>query len=69
MAKASERKGVRTEELPCCAAERRRQLDSIRLNYLTFPVIRSIPYPTCKMVLQIRVYERPGEADEEGPPA
>jgi hypothetical protein len=60
MAKASERKGVRTEELDCCRAERKKQLESIRLGYVTFPVIRSVPCPTCKMVLKIRVYERPG---------
>jgi len=61
MAKASERKGVRTEEYACCAAERRKHLDSIRKNYVTFPVIRSVPCPTCKKVLHIRVYERPGD--------
>lgn len=61
MAKASERKGLRTDEMACCAAERKRQLDSIRLNFVTFPVIRSVPCPECKMVLKIRVYERPTE--------
>jgi hypothetical protein len=61
MAKASERKGIRTDERECCLAERRKQLDNIRMNYLTFPVIRSIPCPTCKMILHIRVYERPGD--------
>ena len=61
MAKASERKGIRTDERECCLAERRKQLENIRLDYVTFPVIRSIPCPTCKMVLHIRVYERPGD--------
>jgi hypothetical protein len=59
MAKASERKGIRKDERECCLAERQKQLENIRLNYVTFPVIRSIPCPTCKMVLHIRVYERP----------
>jgi len=59
MAKASERKGVRTEELECCGEERRRQLESIRLNFVTFPVIRAVPCPACRMVLKIKVYERP----------
>jgi hypothetical protein len=59
MAKASERKGIRTDERECCLAERRKQLETIRFNYVTFPVIRSIPCPTCKMILHIRVYERP----------
>jgi len=61
MAKASDRKGIRTEEYECCAAERRKWLEQIRSSYLTFPVIRSVPCPTCKKILQIRVYERPDE--------
>jgi hypothetical protein len=61
MAKASERKGVRTDERACCLAERRKQLENIRLNYVSFPVIRSIPCPGCKMILHIRVYERPAD--------
>lgn len=59
MAKASERKGIRKDERECCLAERRKQLEAIRLGYASFPVIRSIPCPTCKMILHIRVYERP----------
>ena len=61
MAKASDRKGIRTEELECCREVRRKLLEQIRLSYASFPVIRSIPCPTCKMILQIRVYERPAE--------
>ena len=61
MAKASERKGIRTEEYPCCAEERARQMASIRQNYLSFPVIKSIPCPGCSKILQIRVYEAPGD--------
>ncbi len=60
MAKASERKGVRTEEYECCAATRRKLLETIRQTYVNFPVIRKIPCPTCKKVLMITVYERPG---------
>jgi len=60
MAKASDRKGVRKDERECCLAVRRKQMDSIRLNIVSFPFIRSIPCPTCKMVLHFRVYERPG---------
>lgn len=63
MAKASERKGLRTDEGPCCAATRKRVMDSIRLNYLSFPVIRRMACPECKMILNIRVLERP---EDEG---
>jgi hypothetical protein len=31
---------------------------SIAQNYLSFPVIKNIVCPTCKMVLPIRVYSR-----------
>ncbi|MBM4265217.1 MAG: hypothetical protein FJ144_01165 [Deltaproteobacteria bacterium] len=58
MAKASERKGVRTEELACCKRTRDKEMESIRLNYLSFPVIKKIVCPTCQMVLPIRVYSR-----------
>lgn len=59
MAKASERKGPRKDERECCTEVRRKLMAQIRLSYATFPVIRSVVCPTCKMVLQIRVYERP----------
>ena len=58
MAKASERKGPRVEEYECCARVRAQEMRSIGLNYLSFPVIKKIACPTCKMVLQIRVYSR-----------
>ena len=63
MAKASDRKGLRTDEGACCAATRKRVMDSIRKNYLTFPVIRRMACPECKMILHIRVFERP---EDEG---
>jgi hypothetical protein len=58
MAKASDRKGIRTEEYECCARVRRRWMDTIRRDFLTFPVIKDVACPTCKMVLKIRVYSR-----------
>ncbi len=58
MAKASERKGIRTEEYDCCRRTRAQVLETIRLNYLSFPVIQQAVCPTCSMVLNIRVYSR-----------
>jgi hypothetical protein len=58
MAKASERKGLRTEEYECCSSVRAQEIRSIAQNYLSFPVIKNIVCPTCKMVLPIRVYSR-----------
>jgi hypothetical protein len=59
MAKASLKKDKTVEERDCCRRVRERQMDSIRANYLSFPVIKSMPCPTCRQILQIRVYERP----------
>lgn len=58
MAKASDRKGIRTEEYECCAAVRRKWMESIRRDYLSFPVLKTVVCPSCKMVLKIRVYSR-----------
>ncbi|HYC22528.1 MAG TPA: hypothetical protein VEI94_07490 [Candidatus Bathyarchaeia archaeon] len=59
MAKASLKKDKTVEERDCCRRVREQQMDSIRTNYLSFPVIKSMPCPTCHRILQIRVYERP----------
>ncbi|MEI8360126.1 MAG: hypothetical protein RL698_2717 [Pseudomonadota bacterium] len=66
MAKASDRKGVRTDEGACCAATRRKLIDSIRRNYLSFPVIRRMACPECKMILNVKVFERPEDEAAEG---
>jgi hypothetical protein len=59
MAKASVKKDKKVEEPECCRQLRERQMDLIRENYLSFPVIKSMPCPTCRRVVQIRAYERP----------
>jgi hypothetical protein len=58
MAKASDRKALRTEEYACCLRVRTREMEAIALNYLSFPVIKKIVCPTCKMILPINVYTR-----------
>ena len=58
MAKASDRKGIRTEEYACCKRVRAEEMDSIQRNYLSFPVIKKIVCPTCSMVLPITIYTR-----------
>ena len=65
MAKASERKGLRTEEYACCKRTRAKEMESIRLNYISFPVIKKIVCPTCQMVLPIRVYSREDAQGEQ----
>ena len=59
MAKASVKKEKTVAENDCCRRLRERQVDLIRKNYLSFPVIKSMPCPTCQRIVQIRVYERP----------
>lgn len=58
MAKASDRKGIRTEEYTCCKRVRQREMESIARNYLSFPVIKKLVCPTCKMVLPIQAMTR-----------
>ena len=58
MAKASDRKGVRTEEYECCKRVRAAEMEAIQLNYLSFPVIKKLVCPTCNMVLPITLYSR-----------
>lgn len=67
MAKASDRKGIRTEEYPCCKRVRAREMESIARDYLSFPVIKNVVCPTCKFVLPINVFSREeAEAYTEG---
>ena len=58
MAKASDRKGIRTEEYACCKRVRAREMESIARDYLSFPVIKKVVCPTCRMVLPIKVFSR-----------
>ncbi len=58
MAKASDRKGLRTEEYACCKRVRAREMESIARDYLSFPVIKKLVCPTCKFVMKLEVMSR-----------
>lgn len=58
MAKASDRKGLRTEEYACCKRVRAREMETIKRDYLSFPVVKNIVCPTCKFVMKIHVFSR-----------
>lgn len=58
MAKASDRQGIRTEEYACCKRVRARDMEAIARHYLSFPVIKKLICPTCKMVLPVSVATR-----------
>lgn len=58
MAKASDRKGLRTEEYACCKRVRAREMESIARDYLSFPVIKNLVCPTCNFVMKLEVMSR-----------
>lgn len=47
----------------CCEKELRAQLKQIADTYLSFPVIKDIPCPTCLRIIPIRVYEKPTDTE------
>jgi hypothetical protein len=53
---------------PCCEKARTHYLARVASGITSYPVIKSIPCPTCKRIIEIRVYTRPGAAGESGDP-
>ena len=58
MAKASDRQPLRTEEYECCKRVREREMKTIGRDYMSFPVIKKLVCPTCKMILPVTVFSR-----------
>jgi len=48
---------------PCCEKTLDTKVKHIRANYKSFPVIKDIPCPVCRQIIQVRVYEKPAEAN------
>jgi hypothetical protein len=44
----------------CCRRTIEEHHQRIRDTYVSFPVIKDLPCPVCKEILEIRVYEPPG---------
>jgi len=47
---------------PCCEQAKRTYLARIDRAIISYPVIKTIPCPTCRRVIPIRVYE-PGTTE------
>ena len=53
---------AKTTLKPCCEKTLNDRLKHIRKHYASFPVIKDIPCPVCRQIIQVRVYEKPVEA-------
>jgi len=55
---------AKTALKPCCERTLNTYIKNIRNNYTSFPVIKDVPCPTCRQIIQVRVYEKStAEAD------
>ena len=45
----------------CCQRAREEYVARLAKGIASYPVIKDIPCPTCRRIIQIRVYVRPGE--------
>jgi hypothetical protein len=50
---------------PCCQATRARFLQRVRATVTSYPVIKDIPCPTCRRIIQIRLYVPPDDAKHD----
>lgn len=48
----------------CCEKARRQYVARVVKGIVSYPVIKSIPCPTCRRVIPIRLYTPPREAGE-----
>lgn len=49
---------------PCCARAREMFLKRLTKAIVSYPVIKSFPCPTCKRIVQIRIYAAPEHTGE-----
>jgi hypothetical protein len=48
----------------CCQRAREQFIARLTKGIASYPVIKDLPCPTCRRIIQIRVYVRPGETGE-----
>lgn len=48
----------------CCQRARGQLITRLTKGIASYPVIKDVPCPTCRRIIQIRVYVRPGETGE-----
>jgi hypothetical protein len=49
---------------PCCQQARREYVRRLTKAIASYPVIKDLPCPTCRRVIQIRIYTPPDEAGQ-----
>jgi len=50
---------------PCCEKTRAEYIDRLVQSVQSYPVIKTVPCPTCRHVIPIRVYGPPDEATSD----
>ena len=45
----------------CCERARQQYVARLTKAVASYPVIKNVPCPTCKRIIPIRIYARPGE--------
>lgn len=45
---------------PCCQRAREAFVVRLTKGIASYPVIKDVPCPTCRRIIQIRIYVRPG---------
>ena len=45
---------------PCCQRARDALVVRLTKGIASYPVIKDVPCPTCRRIIQIRIYVRPG---------
>jgi hypothetical protein len=49
---------------PCCEKARAALVTRLTKGIASYPVIKDVPCPTCRRIIQIRIYVPPAEATD-----
>jgi hypothetical protein len=49
---------------PCCQKARAALVMRLTKGIASYPVIKDVPCPTCRRIIQLRIYVPPGETSE-----
>ena len=49
---------------PCCVRARQEYIARLMKGIASYPVIKDVPCPTCRRIIQIRIYTRPDESGD-----
>lgn len=48
----------------CCLRARQQYIARLTKGIASYPVIKDVPCPTCRRIIQIRIYTRPDESGD-----